>query len=115
MPNADANVEPGIAVDEVVASAAFECVVAVTADQDVAARPSHHRFGIDAFGNGRDDAAAKQIAHPVDSSDTGVGELMAPHVASSDARRGGRKSVWTSRSRWSPSHHNKKLSNIPTS
>src|SRR3546814_9056393 len=66
--------------DLVVASASFECVVAVTADQDVAARPGHHRFGIDAFGNGRDDAAAKQIAHPVDSSDTGVGEFMAPHV-----------------------------------
>src|SRR3546814_16412016 len=33
MTNADANVEPGIAVDEVVASAAFECVVAVTADR----------------------------------------------------------------------------------
>src|SRR3546814_20989099 len=80
MTNADANVEPGIAVDEVVASAAFECVVAVTGDQDVAARPGHHRFGVDAFGNDRADAAAKPIAHPVDSSDTGVGEFIAPHV-----------------------------------
>src|SRR3546814_11510420 len=97
MTNADANVEPGIAVDEVVASAAFECVVAVTADQDVAARPGHHRFGIDAFGNGRDDAAAKQIAHPVDSSDTGVGER-------SEERRVGKECVSTCRSRWSPYH-----------
>src|SRR5690606_11841270 len=80
--HADADVEPGVAVDEIVAAAPFEGVVAVTAEQNVSARPRHDSFRIDVRVHRPRyrEAAAEQCLDAVKSVDTGPRQPVSGHI-----------------------------------
>ncbi|GJE45664.1 hypothetical protein AEGHOMDF_4864 [Methylobacterium soli] len=78
--DADAHVEPAVAVDEVVAAAALDDVAAAAAEEDVAVVEGDDRLEIDA-GPGRSGRGpvAEERPEAVDPVDPGLRELVAHH------------------------------------
>ncbi len=78
--HADAHVEPGIAIDQVVAAATFDDVAAVAAEDDVAAVEGGHDGGF-----GRCQQVVEEVLQTVDQRD--IGEHAAGGAGSGDAGR----------------------------